>query len=163
MNEYDNQVGYQVRFEKTRVQSTRIIFMTEGILLRQLQTDSALSDYDILVIDEVHERHLFTDFILGIIKCLITQRKDLKVILMSATINIDLFSKYFDDCPVVKVRRSMKTKKIYILFEYNHRYRVVCIKSMSIIGQLKSKNQLEKQQKSIRNHIYVLWKKLIIK
>lgn len=103
LNEYDNQVGYQVRFEKTRVQSTRIIFMTEGILLRQLQTDSALSDYDILVIDEVHERHLFTDFILGIIKCLITQRKDLKIILMSATINIDLFSKYFDDCPVVKV------------------------------------------------------------
>ncbi|CAF1190863.1 unnamed protein product [Adineta steineri] len=103
LNEYDNQVGYQVRFEKTRVKSTRIIFMTEGILLRQLQTDSSLSDYDILVIDEVHERHLFTDFIMGIIKCLITQRKDLKVILMSATINIELFSKYFDDCPVVKV------------------------------------------------------------
>lgn len=78
--------------------------MTEGILLRQLQTDASLSDYDILVIDEVHERHLFTDFIMGIIKCLITQRKDLKVILMSATINIDLFSNYFDHCPVVKVR-----------------------------------------------------------
>jgi HrpA-like RNA helicase len=77
--------------------------MTEGILLRQLQTDSSLSDYDILVIDEVHERHLFTDFIMGIIKCLITQRKDLKVILMSATINIELFSNYFDNCPVVKV------------------------------------------------------------
>ncbi|CAF3706816.1 unnamed protein product, partial [Rotaria sp. Silwood1] len=92
-----------VRFEKTRVKSTRIIFMTEGILLRQLQTDSSLSDYDILVIDEVHERHLFTDFILGIIKCLITQRKDLKVILMSATINIELFSNYFENCPVVKV------------------------------------------------------------
>ncbi|CAF3255377.1 unnamed protein product [Rotaria socialis] len=103
LNEYDNQVGYQVRFEKTREKSTRIIFMTEGILLRQLQTDSSLSDYDILVIDEVHERHLFTDFILGIIKCLITQRRDLKVILMSATINIELFSKYFDNCPVVKV------------------------------------------------------------
>ncbi|CAF3971081.1 unnamed protein product, partial [Rotaria sordida] len=103
LNEYDNQVGYQVRFEKTRVKSTRIIFMTEGILLRQLQTDSSLSDYDILVIDEVHERHLFTDFILGIIKCLITQRKDLKVILMSATINIELFSNYFENCPVVKV------------------------------------------------------------
>ena len=78
--------------------------MTEGILLRQLQTDASLSDYDILVIDEVHERHLFTDFIMGIIKCLITQRKDLKVILMSATINIELFSNYFDQCPVVKVR-----------------------------------------------------------
>lgn len=77
--------------------------MTEGILLRQVQSDSSLSDYDILVIDEVHERHLFTDYIMGIIKCLITQRKDLKVILMSATINIELFSNYFDNCPVVKV------------------------------------------------------------
>jgi len=76
---------------------------SSGILLRQLQTDSSLSDYDILVIDEVHERHLFTDFIMGILKCLITQRKDLKVILMSATINIELFSNYFDNCPVVKV------------------------------------------------------------
>jgi len=82
--------------------------MTEGILLRQLQTDASLSDYDILVIDEVHERHLFTDFIMGIIKCLITQRKDLKVILMSATINIELFSNYFDHCPVVKVRKIIE-------------------------------------------------------
>ena len=77
--------------------------MTEGILLRQVQSDSSLADYDILVIDEVHERHLFTDYIMGIVKCLITQRKDLKVILMSATINIELFSNYFDNCPVVKV------------------------------------------------------------
>ncbi len=84
--------------------------MTEGILLRQLQTDASLSDYDILVIDEVHERHLFTDFIMGIIKCLITQRKDLKVILMSATINIELFSNYFDQCPVVKVRMFILTE-----------------------------------------------------
>ncbi len=88
--------------------------MTEGILLRQLQTDSSLSDYDILVIDEVHERHLFTDFIMGIIKCLITQRKDLKVILMSATINIELFSNYFDNCPVVKVN----LKKILKIIQF---------------------------------------------
>ncbi|UJR09789.1 hypothetical protein I4U23_014016 [Adineta vaga] len=112
LNEYDHQVGYQVRFEKTRQQSTRIIFMTEGILLRQLQTDSSLSDYDILVIDEVHERHLFTDFIMGILKCLITQRKDLKIILMSATINIGLFSTYFDNCPGEIEESASKTSKI---------------------------------------------------
>ncbi|CAF0932979.1 unnamed protein product, partial [Didymodactylos carnosus] len=103
LNEYGDQVGYQVRFEKTKTKSTRILFMTEGVLLRQVQGDSALSDYDILVIDEVHERHLFTDFILGILKCLITQRQDLRIILMSATINIDLFANYFGQCPVVKV------------------------------------------------------------
>ena len=101
--------------------------MTEGILLRQLQTDASLSDYDILVIDEVHERHLFTDFIMGIIKCLITQRKDLKVILMSATINIELFSNYFDQCPVVKVRSMMTMMERMIRCSF--RFQVVCIKS----------------------------------
>jgi len=59
--------------------------------------------YNIIVVDEVHERHVFTDFLLGILKCLIRQRADLKIILMSATINIDLFSSYFDDCVIVKI------------------------------------------------------------
>lgn len=101
--------------------------MTEGILLRQVQSDSSLSDYDILVIDEVHERHLFTDYIMGIIKCLITQRKDLKVILMSATINIELFSNYFDNCPVVKV--SVVTRRENPNGRDPFRFRVVCTKS----------------------------------
>ncbi|CAF2718901.1 unnamed protein product [Rotaria sp. Silwood2] len=61
LNEYENQVGYQVRFEKTRVKSTRIIFMTDDILLRQLQSDSSLSNYDILVIDEEYMNYPSTD------------------------------------------------------------------------------------------------------
>ena len=54
---------------------------------------------------QVHERHIHTDFLLGVLKCLLLQRKDLKLILMSATINIDLFSNYYDRCPVVKVKQ----------------------------------------------------------
>lgn len=56
-----------------------------------------LSDYDVIVLDEVHERHLHGDFLLGIMKCLLFQRNDLKLVLMSATINIELFSNYFEN------------------------------------------------------------------
>ena len=65
--------------------------MTEGLLLRQVTTNPSLSCYDVLVLDEVHERHLHADFLLGVVKCLVQQRDNLKVILMSATINIKLF------------------------------------------------------------------------
>ena len=68
-----------------------------------MQSDPTLSQYNFIVVDEVHERHVFTDFLLGILKCLIKQRTDLKIILMSATINIDLFSNYFDQCVIVKI------------------------------------------------------------
>jgi HrpA-like RNA helicase len=96
-------ISQKVRFEKTRTKHTKILFLTEGVLLRQMQTDPNLMQYDLIVVDEVHERHVFTDFLLGILKCLVRQRSDLKIILMSATINIDLFSNYFNDCVIVKV------------------------------------------------------------
>ena len=80
-----------------------------------MQTDPSLTQYNIIVVDEVHERHVFTDFLLGILKCLIRQRTDLKIILMSATINIDLFSNYFDDCVIVKIPgRTFKIDVEYI-------------------------------------------------
>ena len=68
-----------------------------------MTSDPHLSMYNVIVIDEVHERHIHTDFLLGILKCLIVHRDDIKIVLMSATINIHLFSGYFEDAPVVKV------------------------------------------------------------
>lgn len=97
LNEYASEVGYQIRFERKKDQHTRIIFITEGLLLRQMSGDDSLSSYDVLVLDEVHERHLHGDFLLGVVKCLLHQRTDLKLVLMSATINIKLFSDYFGD------------------------------------------------------------------
>ncbi|XP_071450187.1 probable ATP-dependent RNA helicase DHX34 [Hetaerina americana] len=97
LNEYDSTVGYQIRFEKSRTQHTRIVFITEGLLLRQVSKDQNLSNYDVIVLDEVHERHLPGDFLLGLLKCLLHQRKDLKLVLMSATINIQLFKEYFSN------------------------------------------------------------------
>lgn len=79
------------------------MFLTEGLLLRQIQRDSDIPQYQVLIVDEVHERHLHSDFLLGVLRGLLPLRPDLKVILMSATINIKLFSEYFDQAPVLQV------------------------------------------------------------
>ena len=104
LSEYEGQIGYQIRFEKEKSERTKVTFLTEGLLLRQVTSDPGLSNYDVIVLDEVHERHLHGDFLLGIVKCLVLQRKDLRVVLMSATINIDLFRNYFNGtAPVIQV------------------------------------------------------------
>ena len=86
---------------KQKTDKTKVLFLTEGLLLRQISGDAGLNNYDVIVLDEVHERHLHGDFLLGAIRCLVLQRPELKVILMSATINIKLFSDYFGgtECP----------------------------------------------------------------
>lgn len=100
---FSPQVGYQIRFESSRSVATRLLFLTEGLLLRQLQRDPALAAYNVLIADEVHERHLHGDFLLGVLRRLLGARRDLRLILMSATINIQLFSSYFGDAPVLQV------------------------------------------------------------
>lgn len=104
LNEFGSKVGYQIRFEKNKTEHTRIVFLTEGLLLRQVSVESSLSLYDVIILDEIHERHLDTDFLLGVMKCLLMQRSNVKIVLMSATINIDLFRNYFiGKAPVIQV------------------------------------------------------------
>ncbi|XP_010375703.1 probable ATP-dependent RNA helicase DHX34 isoform X2 [Rhinopithecus roxellana] len=103
LSQYGSQVGYQIRFESTRSAATKIVFLTVGLLLRQIQREPSLPQYEVLIVDEVHERHLHNDFLLGVLRRLLPKRPDLKVILMSATINISLFSSYFSNAPVVQV------------------------------------------------------------
>ena len=99
-----SQKGYQIRFEKHKSKHTTLLFLTEGLLLRLMIEDPFLSNFNIIILDEIHERHLSCDFLLGAIKCLLNRKKDsLKVILMSATVNCELFSKFFGNCPVIKV------------------------------------------------------------
>lgn len=97
------QVGYQIRFESRRTSTTKLLFLTEGLLLRQIQHDAVLSQYNVVIVDEVHERHLHCDFLLGVLHSLLHQRPDLRLVLMSATINIKLFSSYFNSAPVLQV------------------------------------------------------------
>ncbi|KAH9641143.1 hypothetical protein HF086_009199 [Spodoptera exigua] len=94
LTQFESKVGYQIRFEKSKTADTKICFITEGLLLRQMSSES-LPSYDVIILDEVHERHLMGDFLLGILKCLIHTRADIKLVLMSATINIKLFEDYF--------------------------------------------------------------------
>ena len=96
-------VGYKMRFEDKTDASTRIKIMTDGILLQEMKLDPWLSKYSMLMVDEAHERSLNIDFILGLLKRVLAERHDFKVIVSSATINTELFSAYFDDCPVVKI------------------------------------------------------------
>ncbi len=88
-------VGYQIRHKRMVDDRTAIKFMTDGILLRELQDDPLLRKYRVLVLDEMHERNLNQDFILGLVKRALPLRPDLKVVVMSATINEEVFAAYF--------------------------------------------------------------------
>nr|CDS28647.1 ATP dependent RNA helicase DHX34 [Hymenolepis microstoma] len=101
--EKGTKVGYQVRFEKHKSRATQILFLTEGLLLRQMQSDPFLREYDVIVLDEVHERHWQTDCLLGLMKCLVMARPEVRLVLMSATINVNLFASFFNDCPILEV------------------------------------------------------------
>jgi len=97
------QVGYQVRFDDKYSADGWIKFMTDGILLAETQNDKFLNGYDCIIIDEAHERSLNIDFLLGFLKKLAENRKDLKIIITSATIDTEKFSKHFDDAPIINV------------------------------------------------------------
>lgn len=96
-------VGYQVRFNENVGEQTAVKFMTDGILLAEIQSDRWLSRYDTILIDEAHERSLNIDFLLGYLKQLLARRRDLKVIVTSATIDTARFAAHFDGAPVVNV------------------------------------------------------------
>ncbi|MFZ5662676.1 MAG: ATP-dependent RNA helicase HrpA [Pseudomonadota bacterium] len=96
-------VGYQVRFTENVGEQTAVKFMTDGILLAEIQSDRWLSAYDTLVIDEAHERSLNIDFLLGYLKQLIARRPDLKLVITSATIDTERFAAHFGNAPVVSV------------------------------------------------------------
>ena len=95
-------VGYQVRFTDRTSKSSRLKLMTDGILLAELQRDRQLRKYDTIIIDEAHERSLNIDFLLGYLKRLLPRRPDLKLIITSATIDVERFAQHFD-APVVEV------------------------------------------------------------
>ena len=96
-------VGYQVRFTDRTGPQCRVKLMTDGILLKELESDPQLRRYDTLIIDEAHERTLNIDFLLGILKRLVTRRHDLRVIVTSATIDPQKFAQFFAGAPIIEV------------------------------------------------------------
>ena len=97
------EVGYAVRFDHQANSQTLLKYVTDGILLRHAMVDKRLSCYDVIILDEIHERRLISDILLGVVKEVLFSRLDIKVIIMSATLNLKLFCEFFDDCPHVHI------------------------------------------------------------
>ena len=108
-------VGYKIRFTDRFSRQSRIKIMTDGILLAETLGDHELSRYDTLIVDEAHERSLNIDFLLGIVRTLIRKRNNLKLIIASATIDTEKFSRCFDNAPVIEVSGRMYPVEVQYL------------------------------------------------
>ena len=97
------EVGYSIRFEDTTGPNTLLKFMTDGMLLREAMSDPFLERMSVIVLDEAHERTLSTDVLMGLLKELLQQRKDLKCVVMSATLDAEKFQTYFEGAPLLRV------------------------------------------------------------
>lgn len=97
------EVGYSIRFESCTSAKTVLKYLTDGMLLREAMNDSRLSQYGVVILDEVHERTLSTDILMGVLKQLIAKRKDIKIVVMSATLDSGKFQTYFDNSPLLSV------------------------------------------------------------
>lgn len=98
-----HEVGYSIRFEDCTSDKTVLKYMTDGMLLREFLGDPKLTGYTCLMIDEAHERTLHTDILFGLVKDVARYRKDLKLLISSATLDAEKFSDYFDGAPIFKI------------------------------------------------------------
>jgi HrpA-like RNA helicase len=114
------EVGYQIRFDDATMEGTKLKFMTDGILLQEAAVDPLFSRYDILIFDEAHEQGLNTDIGLGLVKRALQQRPELRVVIMSATIDTGRFSEYFDGAPVISVEGRSYPVEVRYLLEEEH-------------------------------------------
>lgn len=100
---FGDHVGYSIRFEDMTSKNTFLKYMTDGMLLREAMTDPLMERYSAVILDEAHERTLATDVLLGLIKEIARKRPDLKIIVMSATLDAEKFQQYFDNCPMLSI------------------------------------------------------------
>ena len=116
--DWGREVGCKIRFDDHSSAQTYIKLMTDGILLAETQSDPLLSEYNAIIIDEAHERSLNIDFLLGYLKGLLAQRSDLKLIITSATIDTETFSRAFNNAPIIEVSgRLYPVQVIYAPFD----------------------------------------------
>nr|ADF47440.1 DEAH box polypeptide 8-like protein C [Dugesia japonica] len=108
------EIGYEVRFNKKSCGSTKVKYLTDGILLNNCINDRRLSEYGIIMVDEAHERALYSDVLLGLLKEIISHNNGLKLIITSATMDVIKFSKYFFDAPIIYIEgRLFDVEVIY--------------------------------------------------
>ncbi|KAL6942530.1 DEAH-box ATP-dependent RNA helicase prp43 [Hanseniaspora vineae] len=116
------EVGYSIRFENKTTNKTILKYMTDGMLLREAMEDHDLKRYSCIILDEAHERTLATDILMGLLKQVIQRRPDLKIIIMSATLDAEKFQKYFNDAPLLAVPGRTHPVEIYYTPEYQKDY-----------------------------------------
>eukprot|EP00834_Sanchytrium_tribonematis_P007749 NODE_755_length_4181_cov_0.632533.p1 type:complete len:722 gc:universal NODE_755_length_4181_cov_0.632533:3817-1652(-) len=100
--ELGKECGYKIRFEDMTCMKTKLIYLTDGMLLREAMTDPLLLKYKVILLDESHERTLATDILMGVLKELLTKREDIKIVVMSATLDSEKFSTFFN-APLLKI------------------------------------------------------------
>ena len=157
------QVGYSIRFEDKTSSKTILKYMTDGMLLREAMLDSSLNKYSIIILDEAHERILNTDILFGLTKEILETRKDLKVVVMSATMDADKFQKYFDGAPILDVPGRMFPVDIYYTQEPEEDYVVASVKTVlqihsyedpgDILLFLTGEEEIENSWTEIRNEV----------
>jgi pre-mRNA-splicing factor ATP-dependent RNA helicase DHX15/PRP43 len=113
------EVGYSIRFEDNTSPNTFLKYMTDGMLLREAMSDPLLSRYSAVVLDEAHERTLNTDILMGLLKEVCRKRKDLQVVVMSATLDAGKFQKYFDDAPLLVSFLRLEEKESIFFLDIN--------------------------------------------
>ncbi len=129
------EVGYTIRFEDCTNSSTILKFMTDGMLLREAMNDPTMQRYSCIVIDEAHERTLSTDVLMGLIKEIMLKRPDLKIVVMSATLDALKFQSYFDNAPLLKVPGRTHPVEIFYTPEPERDYVEASVRTVVQIHQ----------------------------
>lgn len=124
------QVGYTIRFEDMTGTRTMLKYMTDGMLLREAMADPLLERYSAVILDEAHERTLATDILFGLIKEVASQRPDLKLVVMSATLDAGKFQAYFDSAPLMKVPGRLHPVEIFYTPEPERDYLEAAIRTV---------------------------------
>lgn len=124
------EVGYSIRFEDCSSSKTVLKYMTDGMLLREAMSDPMLEQYQVILLDEAHERTLATDILMGVLKEVIRQRTDLKLVVMSATLDAGKFQQYFDNAPLMNVPGRTHPVEIFYTPEPERDYLEAAIRTV---------------------------------
>lgn len=133
--ELGQEVGYTIRFEDCTSERTQLKYMTDGMLLREAMLDPLLKRYSVILLDEAHERTLSTDVLFGLMKEVMTKRDDLKLIVMSATLDAKKFQKYFDNAPLMNIPGRLFPVEIFYTPEPERDYVEAAIRTVMQIHQ----------------------------
>lgn len=163
-------VGYTIRFDDKTGPNTRLKYQTEGMLLRESMNDPLLSRYNVIILDEAHERNLATDILLGLLKEILPKRPELKVLVMSATLNAERFQSFFSGSPLIDVPGRMYPVEIFYTSQPEKDYFEAVVRTVVTIHKeekpgdilvfLTGEEEIENACAEVREQIYQLGDKV---